>query len=118
MNFLVDAQLPKRLALWLNKHGFDTVHTLDLPLQNRTPDSEINRMSIDEDRVVITKDADFVDSFLVQGVPWKLLLVSTGNIRNSELEVLFQSNVRNIANEFESGSSFIELTTTAVIVHS
>ena len=30
MKFLVDAQLPKRLALLLNDLGYDVIHTLDL----------------------------------------------------------------------------------------
>ena len=38
-----------------------------------------------EQRVVITKDADFVNSFLLHGQPHELLLVSTGNISTSEL---------------------------------
>lgn len=36
MKFLVDAQLPKRLAQRLQAAGYDTLHTLDLPEQNRT----------------------------------------------------------------------------------
>ena len=63
MKFLVDAYNSRRLAAWLNAAGFDAVHTLDLPLGNRTPDSLINDVSIDEQRIVITKDSDFVDSF-------------------------------------------------------
>lgn len=38
MKFLVDAQLPKRFAQWLTHHGHDALHTLDLPLGNRTPE--------------------------------------------------------------------------------
>jgi predicted nuclease of predicted toxin-antitoxin system len=48
MRFLVDAQLPRRLAAWLSETGFDTVHTLDLPFGNRTPDTLINDVSTDE----------------------------------------------------------------------
>lgn len=40
MRFLVDAQLPKRLAIWLAGAGHDAVHTLDLPHTNRTLDDE------------------------------------------------------------------------------
>jgi predicted nuclease of predicted toxin-antitoxin system len=58
MKFIVDAQLPRRLARFLQDSGFDTIHTLDLPQQNATPDSSINAISITEERVVITKDAD------------------------------------------------------------
>lgn len=59
MKFLVDAQLPRRIARSLAGAGYDTIHTLDLPLQNRTPDTIILDVAAQEDRVVITKDADF-----------------------------------------------------------
>jgi predicted nuclease of predicted toxin-antitoxin system len=118
MKFLVDAQLPRRLAIWLRATGFDAVHTLDLPLGNKTPDTIINDISVNEQRIVITKDADFVDSFLLNGKPYYLLLVSTGNIRNAELETLFQANIEKLREEFDVGAKFIELTRTAIIVHS
>ncbi len=38
MRFLVDAQLPRRFANWLNEAGHDALHTLDLPRKNLTPD--------------------------------------------------------------------------------
>lgn len=41
MKFLVDAQLPRRFAGWLTDAGYDALHTLDMPLKNRTPDREI-----------------------------------------------------------------------------
>ena len=118
MKFLVDAQLPRRLAIWLGGAGFDTVHTLDLPLGNRTPDTLINEVSINEQRVVITKDSDFVDSFLLHGKPFKLLLISTGNIRNVELEALFQANIEKLKEAFDAGFVFVELSRTAIVVHS
>ena len=118
MKFLVDAQLPRRLAAWLSAAGFDTVHTLDLPLGNRTPDTLINDVSIDEARIVITKDSDFVDSFMLQEKPYKLLLISTGNIRNAELEALFQANFKKLREAFDEGFEFIELNQTAIVIHS
>lgn len=102
MMFLVDAQLPRRLAALLEQAGHDCTHTLDLPLGNRTTDTVINQLSLDEQRVVVTKDADFVDSFLLQQEPWKLLLVSTGNIRNAELITLFLANIEKIAEGFDA----------------
>lgn len=76
MKYLVDAHLPRRLAIWLHQAGFDVIHTLDLPLGNRTPDTVINDLSVNEQRVVVTKDSDFVDSFVLRQEPQKLLLVS------------------------------------------
>jgi predicted nuclease of predicted toxin-antitoxin system len=93
MRFLIDAQLPRRLAYRLREVGHDAVHTLDLPDGNRTTDTEINRISEQERRVVITKDADFVNSFITAGKPHKLLLVSAGNITNDELEALFNLRI-------------------------
>jgi len=102
MKFIVDAQLSRRLAASLRQIGFDAIHTLDLPQGNNTTDSEINKLSISGEYIVITKDSDFVDSFLLRREPWKLLLVSTGNIRNAELETLFLANISKIVDGFES----------------
>ena len=79
MRLLVDAQLPVRVARWLAQNGHDVRHTLDLPSGNRTPDSEIIELAKREKRIVMTKDNDFVQSFLLTGEP-SLLLISTGNI--------------------------------------
>ena len=75
MKFLVDAQLPKRLALFLQSQGHDAIHMQDLSQGNATSDADINLLSLEEERIVITKDADFVQSFLLQHKPYKLLLV-------------------------------------------
>ncbi len=116
MKFLVDVQLPRRLAAQLSQAGHETVHTLDLPLGNRTTDSAINDLSINDGYIVITKDSDFVESFLLQGKPRKLLLVSTGNITNADLEVLFDANIEKIVVAFDT-LDFIELNRTSVIFH-
>lgn len=88
MKFLVDAQLPVRLSYLLQSLGHDSIHTKELILQNATPDNEINAISLREQRIVITKDLDFWDSFYIRQEPFKLLLVTTGNISNKELESL------------------------------
>ena len=115
MKFLVDAQLPLRLARRLNEAGHDAIHTLDLPEGNRTPDSEINRISILEQRVVVTKDVDFVSPFLFMQGPFKLLLVSTGNIDNQSLENIFVPRIEKIVTIFVS-HPFIELTRSGIVV--
>lgn len=38
MKFLVDAHLPRKLAIQLKDAGYDTRHTLGLPQANRTTD--------------------------------------------------------------------------------
>ena len=116
MKFLVDAHLPHRVADLLVELGFDAIHTLDLPLGNRTPDTVINELSIQEQYIVITKDADFVNSFLLSRKPYKLLLVSTGNIRNKELEVILLANIEKIADGFTK-VGYIEMDRKTIIFH-
>jgi uncharacterized protein with PIN domain len=64
MKFLVDAQLPRNLARWLAEAGHDALHTLDLPRKNRTTDAEVVERAVQDGRVVVSKDSDFVASYL------------------------------------------------------
>ena len=116
MKFLIDAQLPRRLAHQLEVAGFETTHTLDLPQGNRTTDQSLITLSLKEQFVIVTKDSDFVESFLLKREPWKLLLVSTGNIGNDELLRLFQLNIDQLVESF-TPFDFIELNRTSMICH-
>jgi predicted nuclease of predicted toxin-antitoxin system len=100
MKFLVDAHLPRSLCGMLAQHGHDAMHTLDLPAGNATKDGVINQLSIDQQRVVVTKDTDFFYSHLLQKRPWKLLLVKTGNISTRNLRALFERNLSAIERAF------------------
>jgi predicted nuclease of predicted toxin-antitoxin system len=116
MKFLIDAQLPVRLARFLQTAGYDVIHTKDLPQQNSTSDNQINEISLQQERIVISKDSDFVNSFLTIQKPYKLLLISTGNISNSELEAIFVNQLSRLVDLFES-HQYIELSRDAIIVH-
>ena len=85
MRVLVDAHLPKRLSEFLSAYDIESKHTLDLPRKNATPDLEIIQIADEEDRIVISKDSDFLDNYILDGSPKKLLIVSTGNINNHNL---------------------------------
>lgn len=114
---LVDAQLPKHLARWLaHEAGYDALHTLDLPEANHTPDGSINELSVRESRVVITKDADFVNIFILHGRPHKLLLVSTGNITTTELVALFRQHLPELTKALQ-WHSYLELSHEQLIIH-
>ncbi|MBL7976997.1 MAG: DUF5615 family PIN-like protein [Bacteroidetes Order II. Incertae sedis bacterium] len=56
MKFIVDAQLPYKLALFIQEKGYDCVHTDNLPNKERTKDHEICALSVQELRIVISKD--------------------------------------------------------------
>jgi predicted nuclease of predicted toxin-antitoxin system len=116
MKFLVDAQLPRRLARLLTTANNDSIHTLDLPRRNRTPDDELLEICAREDRILVSKDLEFAHSFLLKRQPARLLLISTGNIENDELEDLFSTHLSEITEAFDS-SAFVELDRLGMIVH-
>ena len=116
MRFIVDAQLPRRLALELTALGGDAIHTLDLPKANLTTDTEIIRLAARDARVVVTKDSDFVDSLLIQGQPDKLLFIATGNIPNDDLIRIVRANWTQIDSMLQQGQ-FVELSRTALTLH-
>jgi predicted nuclease of predicted toxin-antitoxin system len=116
MRFLIDAQLPRRFCIWLKQTGHDALHTLDLPAGNRTTDSAIIEFADQEDRVVVTKDDDFVRTRLVLGKPKRLLLMATGNIGNAELEKLVQRNLSGVIQALED-SDYVEISRQSLICH-
>lgn len=116
MKFIVDAQLPPRLATFLTTKGHDAVHVETHPHDVRTSDAEISAFADAESRVVVTKDSDFRHSHTVSGSPARLLLVATGNIRNDDLIALFDSRIEAIATAFGE-ASFIELHRQVLIIH-
>jgi len=110
LKFLVDAQLPRRFCGWLADCGHDAVHTLELPLGNRTPDDILIEAADRQARVLVTKDDDFVQSRLLRGRPRLLWWIATGNIGNRELESLVRRTLPAVVEAFSSGG-FVELGT-------
>lgn len=102
MKFLIDAQLPPRLARALAEAGHEVTHTLELPEGNRSTDRVVAAACDAEDRVLVTKDHDFRDSHLLRGSPRRLLIVTSGNIGNDELLAMFLANLANMVSAFDS----------------
>ena len=115
MKFIVDAQLPRKLSKLLVEKGFDSIHTLDLPNKNSTTDNTINQLSIKDSRIVITKDSDFFNSFFINGTPYKLILISTGNIRNNDLLLLIEKSLELII-ELLNTNNVIEISQNQIII--
>ena len=113
MKFLIDAQLPARLAEFLNRAGHDALHTIGLPDGNRSTDSQIGQHADTESRVVVTKDQDFRDGHLLVRSPRKLLVVATGNITNDALLSLFELHLDAIVSALGE-ADFVELTQDAL----
>jgi len=63
---------------------------------------------------VITKDLDFLNDHLLLGTPQRLLLVSTGNISNRRLLMLFKKNLGLILESLRE-STLVELTESGLV---
>lgn len=116
MKFLVNAQLPRRLARELVAMGHDAIHTLDRPDQNRTGDSVLRALADRDQRIVISKDSDFRDSHWRVGSPRRLLEVTTGNITNADLIQLFELHLGAVLAAFQT-ADHVELGTAELVVH-
>ena len=115
MKFLIDAQLPKKLCQLFKWKGYDALHTLDLPNKNRTKDSEINQISIDQKRVLINKDLDFIESLLISKINHINLFMYLLEILNKRLLEIFVKNFDKIIEVIKT-NRLIELTDTNIIV--
>jgi predicted nuclease of predicted toxin-antitoxin system len=116
MKFLVDAQLPKLLSDYIASKGHNCVHTLSLPNKNHSTDKELLTMVVEENRILITKDLDFLNSFLIKKTPPKLILVRTGNIRNNELLAIFRKHLDRLINTINE-NDLIEINQSEIVVH-
>ena len=65
---------------------------------------------------MITKDNDFFDSYILKKSPPRLFLISTGNIINKDLFILFEKYFDLINAYFET-YNFLELTNEELYAH-
>jgi predicted nuclease of predicted toxin-antitoxin system len=116
MKFLIDANLPRRMVHIFHERGHSAVHTFELPDGNATDDLAILQYAEEQNTIVVTKDSDFTTSFWLNNRPEKLLLISTGNISNKELEAMLITNFDQIVSDL-TDNRFVELTRELVVVH-
>ena len=92
LKFIIDTQLPPSLSGYLSSKNCDSRHTTYYPDGHLLKDREIVQMAIDERRIIVTKDHDFLDYYLLKGAPPRVLLLEVGNITNKALFELFEAN--------------------------
>ncbi len=114
MKLIIDAQLPTKLCEVMNELGFETIHVEELPSGDETSDREITGYADKNNLTVVTKDYDFYHSHMVLGKPRKLLLVTTGNIKNRQLLNLFRNNFMIIKSSLTT-NTFVELTNNGIV---
>lgn len=108
MNFLIDNQLPRALAIHLRTLGHDCVHVLDLNLST-SDDSEIWEFAKTQDRIVVSKDEDFIFLANRPNETGRLVWVRLGNCRNVALIAAFDRIHDQLVHTFATGQRIVEL---------
>jgi predicted nuclease of predicted toxin-antitoxin system len=109
VRFVVDNQLPRRLAAFLNGKGHEAVHVLEIGLGHLTPDIRIWEYATTNACIVVTRDEDFVELALLDPQPVPVVLVCLGNCRNAVLLSAFEKGWDALCEQLESGETLIEL---------
>ena len=117
MKFIVDEQLPRKLVSKLIYRGYEAIHADDIPhIDGKLSDLVICKFADSNDYVVISKDEDFWQRYLLMKEPNKLIYVTTGNIRNMDLLILFEKNL-NILVQNIALCNVIEINRLEMIIH-
>jgi predicted nuclease of predicted toxin-antitoxin system len=53
-------------------------------------DAQIQKLSLDQNRIIITKDTDFFHSYILRKEPYKVIFVTVDNMRLAALKNLFE----------------------------
>lgn len=108
MNFVVDAQLPPALARWIASQGHDASHVFELGL-TAADDPVIWECARSEQAVIISKDEDFLDHWLMSDTPVALIWIRRGNCSNRALMEWLEPLWPDAVGRLEQGEKLIEL---------
>ncbi len=106
MHFLVDAQLPPRLADWIRSKGHAARHVTEA-MGFRASDRSIVDAATSGGAVIVTKDSDFMG--LTDGPPPQILWVRIGNATNRVLIQRIAIEWADIVRKLEANEAIVEL---------
>lgn len=109
LQFIIDTQLPYTLVKRLKALGADAIHTTYFLDGHLLDDVKIIEIAIKQERIVLTKDSDFQDNFLLKGAPPKVLLLKLGNISNKDLFKIIESVYTMVEQLFKDGNGMVVL---------
>lgn len=108
MKFLVDAQLPPALALWLVAAGNEAIHVEQLGLRDAS-DSAIWARACRDGFVLVTKDEDFARRSAQVGKAPVIVWLRVGNAANRALRVWLEPKWPGVLALVAEGHRLIEV---------
>lgn len=109
MKFLCDVHISYKIVRYLKSSGFEALHINEILDKWHTKDQDICHYANKNDLIVLTKDADFKNSFLISNTPNNLVKVNLGNISTLALIDIISINLKAIQHLNSSGGFLIEL---------
>lgn len=101
-SFLVDVNLPKYFSFF-NTNSFFFVSDIDLQMS----DTEIWDYALNNKFVILTKDTDFYNRFLVSSTAPKIIYFQLGNCSLKQLHYYFNENWGVIQDEIKNSRLII-----------
>jgi predicted nuclease of predicted toxin-antitoxin system len=111
-SFLVDVNLPKYFSFF-NEDHFAFVFDLDLQMS----DTEIWNYALKNQLIILTKDTDFYNRFLVSATAPKIIYFQLGNCSLKQLHQYFNDNWDKIHAEIENSKLIIAKENHIEIIH-
>jgi predicted nuclease of predicted toxin-antitoxin system len=109
MKVLLDQNLPRRAVQIFGQLGIDAVHVSSVKLSGK-PDLDIWRFAADHDRVIITKDSDFIQiQDFANRRTVKVVHLRIGNTTNKFLFLWLRENWSRAQTLLDQGHNLIEL---------
>jgi predicted nuclease of predicted toxin-antitoxin system len=104
MKLLLDQGTPRSAATILRQAGFDAVHTGEIGLAE-AEDSEIIQRASEENRIVVTLDADFhAQLSLAQACRPSVIRIRVEGLRGEPFSALLQNVLRQCADDLKAGA--------------
>ncbi|MBI1288663.1 MAG: hypothetical protein GC178_13925 [Flavobacteriales bacterium] len=116
MRFLCDVHIPMRLSKHIVKLGFECQHVNNVLEGYHTKDRDIADYCDASRLILITKDRDFKNSYLLKQTPSKLIKINLGNVSSNRLIDMMDENIQQINSVHEKFREFmIEMETDGTI---
>ena len=106
--FLIDAQLPPRLARAIAAEGYQAEHLEDLGMRH-AKDPAILDYAQEQEAAIVTKDEDFVERFRRQPGAPVIVWLRIGNATNRVLLDWIMPGLPTIVARVEAGDRLIEV---------
>ncbi|MBI5730897.1 MAG: DUF5615 family PIN-like protein [Ignavibacteriales bacterium] len=109
MKIWIDAQFSPLIAKWLKDElKIDSFPLKELGLRDAT-DKEIFHKAKENDAIVLTKDADFLELLKRFGSPPKIIWVTCGNTSNKKFQEILSKQIERIKKFVDEGENLIEI---------